>query len=206
MGTGLAQTLSLRGHAVTVVDSDPEAFDRLGPGFPGQTIAGTAFDQGILLQAGIQRGDGLAAITGSDETNVVIARIAHQVFRVPRVVARLHDPRKAEIYRRLGLQTVSPISWGVNRVAELLCYSPLDVISSLGYSAVDIVEAEIPHLLAGRAVNELTIPGQIQVVAISRGNRTFMPTLGTLFQEGDLVHLAVLAASIDRLKVLLGLA
>src|SRR4030042_1184683 len=98
MGSGLAQTLSLRGHAVTVVDRDPQAFERLGPAFKGKTLTGIGFDRDVLLRAGIERADGLAAVTFSDEANVVAARLASNIFHVPRVVARLYDPRKAEIY------------------------------------------------------------------------------------------------------------
>jgi len=205
MGAGLAQTLNLSGHAVTVVDNDPAAFGRLGPAFKGQTVVGVGFDRDVLLQAGIERADGLAAVTASDEANVVAARLASQVFHVPRVVARLYDTRQAEIYRRLGLQTIAPVTWGIHQIADLLCYSPLDTVLSLGSGEVDVVKTEIPPLLAGRTVNELMVPGEIQVVAISRGGTTFLPTLGTVFQNGDLVHLVVLAASADRLRALLGL-
>ena len=204
VGAGLAQTLSQRGHAVTMVDKDPVTFERLGSMFKGQTVLGGGLDREVLLQAGIERADGLAAVTGSDETNVVAARLARQVFRVPRVVARLYDPRKAEVYRRLGLQTINPVTWGINRIAELLCYSHLDTILSLGSGEVDIVEIEVPSLLVGRTVNEITLPGETQVVAISRGGKTFLPTLGTEFQAEDLLHLAMLAASADRLRTLLG--
>jgi trk system potassium uptake protein TrkA len=206
MGSGLAQMLSLQGHVVTVVDNDPTAFERLGPSFKGQTVVGVGFDRDVLLRAGIQRADGLAAVTVSDEANVVAARLASLVFRVPRVVARLYDPRKAEIYRRLGLQTISPITWGIHQIADLLSYSPLETVLSLGSGDVDLMEAETPPLLVGRTVNELTLVGEIHVVTVSRGGKTFLPTLGTVFQEGDRLHLAVLATSTDRLKALLGLA
>jgi len=205
MGAGLAQTLNLNGHSVTVVDKDPVAFERLGPAFKGQTVVGVGFDRDVLLQAGIERADGLAAVTASDEANVVAARLASQVFHVPRVVARLYDTRQAEIYRRLGLQTIAPVTWGIHQIADLLCYSPLDTVLSLGSGEVDVVKTEIPPLLVGRTVNELTVPGEVQVVAISRGGTTFLPTRGTVFQNGDLVHLVVLAASADRLRALLGL-
>lgn len=204
MGAALAKTLNLRGHAVTVVDTDPTAFERLDESIRCATVVGVGFDRDVLIQAGIQRADGLAAVTTSDETNVVVARLARQVFHVPRVVARLYDPRKAEIYHRLGLQTISPIIWGVNRIADLLCYSQLDTILSLG-SDVDLVEIDIPPQLVGRTVKDLTIPSEAHVVAISRGGKSFLPSLGTVFQQGDLVHLAILATSAERVKALLAL-
>jgi len=205
MGSGLAQALAFRRHAVTVVDVDPAAFSRLGPSFAGRTVTGSAVDRETLLSAGVERTDGLAAVTASDEVNVVCARLALQVFRVPRVVARLYDPRKADIYRRLGLQTVTPVTWAVHRMADLLCYSHLDAVATLGSGEVDIVETEVPPLLVGRTVTELKVPGEVRVVAVTRGSRTFLPVDGTVFHKGDRLHIAVLGASSERLQALLGL-
>jgi trk/ktr system potassium uptake protein len=205
MGAGLVRTLSLEGHGVTTVDRDPAAFERLGPAFKGKIVAGIGFDREVLVQAGIERADGLAAVTASDEANAVIGRIAQQVFRVPRVVVRLYDPRQAEIYQRLGLQTIAPVTWGVHRIAELLCYSQLDTVHSVGTGGVELVDTVVPALLAGRTVKELSLPGEVQVVGITRGSQTFLPTWGTVFQETDLIHLAVAASSGARLRALLGL-
>jgi trk system potassium uptake protein TrkA len=202
LGAGLAQTLNLRGHSVVVVDSDPLAFERLGPAFKGKTVAGVGFDRDVLLKAGIERADCLAAVTASDDANVVAARLASQVFRVPKVIARLYDPRKAEIYRRLGLQTIAPITWGIDHIADLVCHGALETVCSLG-SHVDLVQAEVPPLLVGRSVRDLTVLGEIHVVVISRGGQSFLPTQGTEFQEGDVLHLAVVTSATERLKAML---
>jgi trk system potassium uptake protein TrkA len=202
MGAGLAQMLSLREHAVTVIDKDDAAFERLGVAFNGLTMVGIGFDRAVLEKAGIARIDGFAAVTNSDEANIVIARLSREVFRVPRVVARVVEPRKAEIYRRLGLRTISTTIWGVNRIANLLTYTDLDAVFDLG-SEVELVEAETAPALAGRTVYDLTIPGELHVVSISRGGKTFLPTSGAAFQAGDRVHFAVLAGSADRLKSLI---
>ena len=204
VGAGLATTLAARGHVVAVVDTDPLAFEKLGAAFKGETVVGIGFDREVLLAAGIDRADGLAAVTASDEANVVAARIARDIFHVPRVVARLYDIRQAEIYKRLGLQTIAPTAWGVNRIAELLLHSPLETVLSLGSGDVELIEAEVPQLLVGKMVRELTLPGELHVVSIMRLNKTFLPTLGTIFQAGDMVHLAVLTSSINRIKELLG--
>jgi trk system potassium uptake protein len=205
VGAGLAQSLSKRTHQVTVVDINPDAFERLGPSFKGKTILGIGFDRDTLKQAGIERADGLAAVTSSDETNVVTAQVARQIFHVPRVVASLYDIRQAEIYKRLGIQTIAPTGWGINRIAELLLYSPLETVTSIGSGDVELVEAELPQLLVGKTVRELILSGEIHVVAITRANKTFLPTLGTTFREGDMLHLAVITTSANRLKELLGL-
>lgn len=203
LGSGLARALALRGHLVVVVDRDQTTFEQLGPGFEGQTIAGHAFDREALLHAGIERADALAAATASDDVNVIIARAARLFYRVPRVVARLYDPRKAEIYRRLGVQTIASTTWGINRIVELLSYSDLDALVSLGAN-VDLVDTDVPHSLAGQLVSALNVPGEIQVVAISRGGDTFLPTSESRFQAEDLIHVAMLATSAARLQALLG--
>ena len=204
-GTELAKTLCQNESEITVVDNDPAAFERLGTPFGGQIICGDGLDRDVLVKGGIERADGLAAVTASDDTNIVVARLARQVFKVPRVVARVHDPLKAEIYRRLGVLTVTPVALGTRRFAELLTFSPLVPIKRLGNGEVGIVEMDVPPNLIGRMVNELTIPGEIQVTAITRDGKTFMPTLGAIFEENEVIHLAVTAGSMDRLKALLGL-
>ncbi len=203
VGSRLAQQLSLRGHQVTVVDKDESAFDRLGMAFKGRTVVGIGFDRDVLIQAGIERADALAAVTASDEANVVVARLAKQVFRVPRVAARVYEPRKADIYRRFGLQIISPVNLGASRLAELLTFSQLNTVFSLGSSEVDLVDLEVPHRLVDKTVSQLNVPEEVQVVAITRNGRTFLPSLGTVFQHDDLVHLAVLVAAAERLKALL---
>ena len=87
---------------VAVVDKDPKAFERLGEEFSGQTVEGIGFDRDVLEQAGVARADALVAVTGGDNSNVVAARVARDAYRVPRVIARIHDPRRAALYEELG--------------------------------------------------------------------------------------------------------
>ena len=203
-GAELAKSLGVKGFDVTVVDNDQAAFERLGSSFGGRVILGDGIDRDTLIQGGIEKADGLAAVTASDEINIVVARLARQVFRVPRVVARVHDPLKAEIYQRLGLMTVSPATLGTQRFRELLTFSPLEPTKRLGDGEVSIIEIDAPPTLAGRAVHELMIPGEIEVIAITRDNRTDIPIPGAVFHENDILHLAVASRSMNRLNELLG--
>lgn len=205
-GAGLAQTLSKMGHAVTVIDSVASTFKALGPSFKGETVEGIGFDRDVLLKAKIDQTDALAAFTSSDESNAVIARIAREIYHVPKVVARLYDREKAEIYKHLGVQTLSSTTWGIKRAADLLCYSPLNTVFSVGNGDVDIVEIEVPLLMVGHKVSELTVSGEIHMVAIARGNKTILPTMGTVLQKGDMLYIAAAVASSGRLKRLFGLA
>jgi trk system potassium uptake protein len=202
VGTILSNNLSQRGHQVTVIDNDPLAFEGLGPAFKGEKVLGVGFDRDILLKAGIQKTDALAAVTVSDEANVIAARIAKQVFRVPRVAARVYDPRKAEIYRRLGISTISPVAVGAARLAELLTYTNLDTKSSLGSGEVEVIEVDIPNGLAGRMVSDVDVPGEIRVISLTRTGKTIIPNASTSFQAGDLLHMAVMEDYRDRVAAL----
>ncbi len=206
MGSGLAHILNMQGQTVHIIDTDQTAFERLGVSFKGQKVVGVGYDRDVLVKAGIEHADALAALTPSDEVNVVTARVASMVYRVPRVVARLYDPLKAEIYKRLGLNTIAPVTWGVNRIADVLNYSPLNTVYSLGTGEVDVVEIEVTPQLEGRVVKDLNVPAEITVVAVSRGGRTFLPTTGTVLMAGDVLHVVVQAASADKLKAMLGLS
>ena len=102
---------------------------RLGPDFGGARLQGSALDRQILVRAGIERADAVAVVTGQDEINAVVARAAKVIFRVPVVVARLHDPRNAEIHQRLGIRTLAPVAWGIRRIADLLTASLVEPVA-----------------------------------------------------------------------------
>ncbi len=131
--------------------------------------------------------------------------MAREIYRVPKVVARLYDRRKAEIYKQLGIQTLSSTTWGIKRAVDLLTYSSLDSVFSFGNGDVEMVKVEVPPMIAGRRVGDLTVPGDIHVVAIERGNRTVLPAAGTAFQRGDLLYISVAVTAGGQLKRLLGL-
>ncbi|MGE5222744.1 MAG: potassium channel family protein [Omnitrophica WOR_2 bacterium] len=205
VGEQLARLMVNEEHDVIVVDPDPVSLERLGPEFKGRKVRGIGFDRNVLLDAGIQEADAFAAASPSDNANIVAARIARNVFGVPRVVARLYDPRRAEIYRRLGLITISSSTWGAERIRELLIHSDLDPVLTYGSGEVSLVSFETPPQLVGRMVRNIEIISEISVIAITRQGRAFIPISGTEFRSGDIIHLAVLASAMDRFKTLIGM-
>ncbi len=205
IGSMVSQLLQDEGHQVTVIDPDTANLDRLGTAFHGARIGGVGFDRQVLLQAGIESADAFVATSASDNANIISARIARNIFHVPRVIARLYDPRRAEIYRRLGLVTISMTDWGARRINELLAHAELEPTFYFGKGEVTLVAVEAPLALVGRLVNDLTVPGEISVVVITRQGEALMVTLGTELCQGDLVHFAVQASAMGRLEALLGL-
>jgi trk system potassium uptake protein TrkA len=205
VGSQVSQLLVRQGHGVTVIDHDTNALARLGTEFKGRVVRGLGFDKNVLLEAGIETAEGFVAASSSDNANIVAARIARTIFRVPRVVARLYDPVRAEVYQRLGLTTISSTSWGAERIVEVVTHTDLDVLHVFQDGGTRMVRIEVPARLNGFRVAQMNIPGELAVTAITRNDHTFIPVSGTEFQEGDVIYLAVISSAMDRLEELLGM-
>lgn len=196
-GATLAQSLCRKGHTVAVIDKDENAFSRLGPGFRGRTYEGLAFDHDVLVRAGIQEAEGLAALTNDEAANMIVCRIAKQVFHVPHVVARLYEPERASLYQAMGVATVSSVTWRVLRLEQLLCQPTLSVVGTLGNGEVQVVEVQVAEGLVGRVVKEFIHPGQTTDVALLHGGAASLPTMDTRLGEGDRLRLAVVSGYLD---------
>lgn len=203
VGSELANMLSAEGHQVAIIDKNAESFRRLSKGFKGNAIQGNAFDLEILRRAGIEVADGFASVTSGDNTNYVLAAIARNRFRVPRVVTRIYDPLRADIYRRLGVPTISSTVWGANKMHELLTYVGLTSVLTIANGEVEVVEVEISPLVVGLQVKELEIPGEVRVVSIIRGGSAFIPGPLVQFEKYDRVLIAALASAMPKLDRML---
>ena len=205
VGEAVARLLASEGHDPAVIDYEQSALNRLGPDFRGRRVLGVGFHREVLLQAGIEQAEAFVATSSSDNANIVAARLARGVFHVPKVVARLFDPQRAEIYRRLGLVTISSTEWGATRIHELLTHRNLDPVYAFGTGEVCLLTVEAPEHWVGRVVNQLTVAAETQVVALTRAGQAFIPTLGAQLRAGDVVHLAVQASALAQMEVWLGL-
>jgi trk system potassium uptake protein TrkA len=120
VGAMVATLLARDGHQVTVVDINRDSFNRLGPDFPGEMVLGNGIDEDVLRKAGIEQAEGFASLTNGDNRNIMAAQIAHEIFHVPRVITRIYDPIRENVYRELGLHTMSPTLTGVQEIHRML--------------------------------------------------------------------------------------
>ncbi|HEY5493274.1 MAG TPA: TrkA family potassium uptake protein [Candidatus Anoxymicrobiaceae bacterium] len=201
-GSRLAQHLLVQGHSVSIIDKDPNAFRLLGADFGGKTVTGVGFDSNVMLEAGIENADAFIAVSSGDNSNLVASKVAKDVFNVPEVIARIYDPRRAEIYKRMGILTVAPVTWGVNRILDILFVEGKAAADMHGGLESELLELDIhiPAKLAGRKVSEFEISGEVKVVAIERGGEVFMPTEDAAFEKGDLAHVAVDRSHMNKLR------
>jgi len=205
VGSRLAKVLTLEGHKVAVVDKDPRAFRRLGA-TKVEKVEGVGFDLDVLKKARIEEADAFIAVTNGDNTNIVGSLIAKNRFRVPKVIARIYDPLRERLYQTFGIQTISSTSWAANKIKNLLLHVELVRHMSFGNGEVEVYEGEVSPQLSGKKVADLLVPGEINVIAVIRNGRAFVPTSGTILEEKDGIAFTVTSTAIPTLKKLLYLS
>ncbi len=203
VGSELTIQLAKAGHDVTIIDKRPSAFDRLPPGFEARTMVGFGFDRELLEEAGIKDADAFIAVTNGDNSNIVAARVAREHYHVPKVIARIYDPRRAEIYERLNIPTVATTTWGVKQIMLMLSHAREEIKESLAGGDLFRMRIGVPGHLVGKPVNRLNVDGKVVVVAVDRGGHGFIPVASSTFQEGDFVGLIVHKDALELLDELL---
>jgi trk system potassium uptake protein TrkA len=202
VGAQLAATLTADGHDVAIVDKDRGAFRRLGDDFKGQTVRGLVFDRTALETAKIHEADAFIAVTSGDNSNIVSARTAKERYAVPRVVARIYDPIRAEIFSRLGVTIVASARWTADRILTELAPQQERVESVFGSGVGDVmlVTAEVPHGVHGIPVARISRPGHWVPAALTRNGTTSVPSAGSLLETGDVLHFSADRSALDDLR------
>ena len=194
----LAIELDGTGHEVVVVDQDPDSFRRLGATFSGSTVTGVGFDWDTLLEAGVERTDAFVAVSSGDNSNIVSARVARENFGVGNVVARIYDPRRAEIYQRLGIPTVATVRWTVDRVLRRLLPGGVHEDYRDPSGAVSLAELPVAPTWIGQTYARLEQECGIKVGYITRVGEGQLTTGSSVVQEGDIVHAMLASTDAER--------
>ena len=198
MGAGLATDLAASGNDVTIIDKDQSAFLRLGAQFPGKTITGMGFDKAVLERAGTASADAFAAVSSGDNSNIIAARVARETFGIERVIARIYDSRRAEVFERLGIPTIATTPWTTRRFFRFLTGAPEAEPWADPTGSVVLAVREASQTIVGRNVREIERAADCKVVAITRYGECFLPGPSVLVQAEDLLHIAVTAEAADR--------
>ena len=180
-----------QGHSVAIIDRNAKAFRRLPADWPGTTVVGSGFDRDDLDRAGAGEADALAAVTSGDNSNILTARIARETYEIPNVVARIYDPRRAQIYLRLGIPTVATVSWTIDQVRRRLVPGEVEAEWSDPTGTLSLVERELPERWAGKRLADLSVPGEVTVVAVTRAGVARLDFGDLVGQDGDVLHLMV---------------
>jgi trk system potassium uptake protein TrkA len=195
VGSRLATTLEAENHTVAIVDRDRDAFRRLPERFTGRAVLGNVIDRTVLEQAGIGEAQAVAAVTSGDNSNIVAARVARETYEIESVVARIKDPKRAEIYQRLGIPTVATVTWTTDQVKRRLLPTETTTDWTHPSGSLHLVERDLPANWAGRDLGALagagTADDRFRLVAVTRAGDAKLAAPGMLGQEGDVLHLLV---------------
>jgi trk system potassium uptake protein TrkA len=191
VGAELTAQLSKAGHSVAVIDKRKEAFERLPPDFHAQTFVGVGFDREILDKAGIRDADAFIAVSNGDNSNIVSARIAREHYGVGKVIARIYDPRRADIYERLNIPTVATVRWAAKQIQFLLFHEREEIRDTMAGGSLLHLQVAIPQHLVGKKVETVESEGEVELIGVDRGGSGFIPVAGSTFKEGDVAHLVV---------------
>jgi trk system potassium uptake protein TrkA len=203
VGSDLTVELCQAGHRVSVIDKRADAFDRLPPGFDAKQIVGLGFDREVLEGAGIKDADAFLAVSSGDNSNIVSARVAREYYNVPHVIARINDPRRADIYERFNIPTVAPVRTAVKQIMLLMFHPREEIRESMAGGDLLRMRVELPTHFVGRPVQEFAEVGRIQVIGVERGGTGFIPLAESTFQEGDVAQVIIHRDAIEALDALM---
>ena len=187
-------------HTVAIIDRSSRAFRRLPSSWTGDSVLGSGFDREVLDQAGARDASALAAVTSGDNSNILTARIAREAYAITNVVARIYDPRRAEIYQRLGIPTVATVPWTIDQVLRRLQPETLAGEWSDSSGTMILVERQLPEAWAGQRLQSVDVVGKVRLIAVTRAGVPRLDTAELLGQEGDLLHLAVVREEMTALE------
>ena len=191
VGSNLARSLEDRNHTVSIIDTDPDAFRRLGPQFNGMKVTGVGFDRKVLGKAGIERADAFAAVSSGDNSNIIAARVAREKFGIQSVVARIYDPGRAEVYQRLGITTVATVKWTSDQVLRRLLPAGAEPDYRDPSGTIRLDQLPISDLWIGERTVKFQEQSGSRIAWIDRLGEGTLPTQDTVLQEGDIVHLVM---------------
>lgn len=191
VGSTLARSLEDRNHTVAVIDSEPDAFRRLGPAFNGDKVTGYGFDQQVLEKAGIKRADAFAAVSSGDNSNIIAARVAREQFGIQQVVARIYDPGRAEVYQRLGITTVATVKWTADQVLRRILPAGAEPDFRDPSGTIRVDQVPVPEVWVGQRTIDLQLQSGGRIAWIDRLGEGMIPDRDTVLQENDLIHLVM---------------
>ena len=199
VGSTLAHILEDRGSSIAIIDRDPEAFRRLRSAFKGEKVTGVGFDRTVLIQAGIERADAFAAVSSGDNSNIIAARVVRETFGVVRVAARIYDPRRAEVYERLGIPTVATVRWTADQMLRKLLPEGAEPLWRDPTGKIVLAEVAFSPAWIGEQVKAVEASTMTRIAFVDRLGQAFVPDGGTVLQEGDVIHVVAKEHDLDRI-------
>ncbi|SET97653.1 trk system potassium uptake protein TrkA [Nonomuraea wenchangensis] len=200
VGSTLAHILEDNGHSVAIIDRDPQAFRRLRAGFRGRRVTGVGFDRDVLTDAGVESAAAFVAVSSGDNSNIISARVARETFGVDNVVARIYDPRRAEVYQRLGIPTVATVRWTADQIMRRILPEGAEPLWRDPTGTVVLAEVAVNPSWIGTRVIDVEKRVGARAAFINRMGEALTITRDSVVQEGDVLHVIAAENDMDRIN------
>ncbi len=189
VGAKFAQVLSEEGNEIVIVSNDPKAFKNLPPDFDGVTLTGVPIDQDVLKMAGIENADVLVAVTENDNINIMVCQVAKEIFKVPKVVARIYNPAREHVFHQFGLETICPTDITVNVMRAMLESNDDVSTHNIGNTSILFKHIKLPDGYIGKRIDQVKLK-QSMIFGIIRSGEFILANSAGKLVKGDTLVVA----------------
>lgn len=200
VGSRFAQILSEEGHDVVIIDYDSSAFKILDPDFSGITITGIPIDQDILKQAGIKTADAIAAVTPDDNVNIMVSQMAKEIFKVPKVVARIYNPAREHVFHQFGLETICPTEITVDVIKSMVLGNSTSR-HNIGNTAFVFKHQKVQNGNVGKKIGAVKVGQDSQIFGVIKNGSFNFPDPETVLNRDDILVIASKPNQDEKLEI-----
>lgn len=185
VGSRFANVLSEEGHDVVIIDNDSNSFKALSPDFSGITLTGVPIDQDILKQAGINTADALAAVTPDDNINIMVCQVAKEIFKVPKVIARIYDPSREHVFHHFGLDTICPTDITVDVIKSVIIGEKDVQTQVIGNKTILFQQQKVDKAYIGKKLESIELDESSYLFAVIRDGEFNFAKSDFVFEKDD---------------------
>ncbi|MCX8129123.1 MAG: NAD-binding protein [Clostridia bacterium] len=187
VGSKLAHILSDEGHDVVILDNDSKNFKSLGTGFNGITVTGVPIDQDVLKQAGIETADALAAVTPDDNVNIMACQVAREIFKIPRVIARIYNPAREHVFHEFGLETICPTNITAEVIRSIVLGEKGVSNHTIGSNVFSFKHEKVTKANEGKKLGSLKLKDKTMVYGVIQNGKFCFANPGIKLEKDDIL-------------------
>lgn len=190
VGSRLAQVLSEEGHDIVIVDNDRNSFKLLGTNYSGITVTGVPIDQDVLKQAGIETADALTAVTPDDNVNIMTCQVAKEIFKVPRVIARIYNPAREHVFHEFGLETICPTNLTVDVIKDKMLCKEERTQHNIWNKTITFRNEKVSKYDEGKKLDSIKVEGGAMIFGVVRNGSLVLANPNIILDKGDILVIA----------------
>lgn len=190
VGAKFAQVMAEEGHEIVIVDNDSDNFKMLGPNFNGITVAGVPIDEDVLKHAGIETADALAAVTPNDNVNIMACQVAKEIFKVPKVIARIYNPAREHVFHQFGFQTICPTNMSVDEIRSMVLGEEGATTHSIGNTAITFIHIKVARNNIGKRMGTVKVAANAMIFGVIKSGSFHFANAGIKLEKDDILVLA----------------